>query len=325
MTTLEPVHDARMPNAPLRQPGDPTQGRQHSASTCLDLTFGLYMRHWVALLWFALIYLGGSIVVSLVPFGSLVLMAVAPGLLGGVCGALIYSERRAETMQFARMFEPFRSVRFLEMAIISLLLQIAIFIPFLAVIGGVVMIIIAADSGSLPGLLAAGIALTAVGLISGLYLQLRLSISLVVSAEKPPHAGFNPLEPMQQSWRMTRDHAVELLGVWFVVLVAGFASMLVLCVGYAFVGMQLFATAMTASYLLLLPVQRRGGRFADPDRCPWCDYDLRASDGAQCPECGNHHPARLPGGADRCRCCGYDLQGLSGRPCPECGTALVSD
>ncbi len=277
--------------------GDPTNGVEFSTLGCFKYSFDLFIRHWLFLTLFMLIYIGGSLLVNFIPIIGFFTMFAAVVLLAGACKAVIEAERRGKKAEFVEMFNGFKTIRGLEVALEVLILTIIVLVAMIPAVVGTVILIFAINQASTGGssiqLWIMSLGLITLSIIITTFFQLRLMMAMIVSMDKIETEPFNPISSLNAGWDLTRGHTLGLFAIWFVVTLISFLSVLALCVGYFLVAMQLTAATLVATYLLLLPPSQRGGRFADKTTCPWCAYDLSDTAGALCPECGLDHPARV--------------------------------
>ncbi len=291
-----PPHDA-LTSAVVPPAGDPTGGTAFSIGASLEYTKDLFLRHWVFLSLFMVIYIGGSLVGNFIPIVGLFTMFPAVILLAGTCRAVVEAERRHEQVDFFAMFSGFKTIRGLEIVLELLVMIIVIIVASLPAVIGIVILFFAANQtqAGISSIMAwaASLGLIAMSMILMSFIQIRMSLAFLISMEKLQSEKFDPIASINTSWSMTRGHTLQLFAIWLVVSIVSFLSILALCVGYFLVAAQLTAAAIAATYLLLLPPRQRGGRFADITTCPWCGYSLEGTDGTLCPECGNEHPARL--------------------------------
>lgn len=293
-----PVRDDAPPPRAADQGGDPTGGAAFTLARGWDTTWRLFRTHWGPLTLYALCIVAVQVVSQFVPFAGLILLLYGGTVLTASTGhALINAERRGERLDLSQMFHLFASIRSLEVVLIGLLVGIVVTIPMLLVFVGMIIIIaVLAQGGGQYEWMAwtSGITLTMVGVLVGLILQIRFSLAHLLCVDSPDGGRFDVFGPLGESWRLTAGSTFALLGLWIALSAIATASILALCIGYVLVAMQLMLSLNVATYFLLLPVPRRGGVFSDIATCPWCSYDLTATDGPQCPECGRLHPGRMP-------------------------------
>ncbi len=294
-----PPHDA--PRSPAVPPaGDPTGGTEFSIGASFEYTKNLFLRHWLFLTLFMVVYFGGSLVGNFIPIVGLFTMFPAVILLAGTCQAVVEAERRHEQVDFVAMFSGFKTIRGLEIALELLAMSILFIVASLPAVLGIAILIFAANqtSAGISSIVSwvASFGFIALSMILIAFIQIRMSLAFLVSLEKIETEKFDPIASINTSWSMTRGHTLQLFVIWLVVSLVSLLSVLALCVGYFLVAPQLSAATIAATYLLLLPPSQRGGRFADITTCPWCGYSLEGTDGPQCPECGKEHPARVVDG-----------------------------
>lgn len=276
---------------------DPTGGATFSIVACLEYAKDLFLRHWLFLTLFTLIYFVGSFVGGLIPIIGMFTMFAAVVLLAGACKAVIEAERRGESVDFISMFDGFTTMRGFEIALEFLILTIIVIVAMIPAVAGVVILSFVINKTSAGGPSApqwvVAIGLILLSIIIGSFFQLRLLMAMIVSMDKIEAEPFNPISSLKTSWEMTRGHTLQLFAIGFVVSLVATLSILALCIGYFLVATQLTTATLVATYFLLLEPKQRGGRFADVTTCPWCAYDLSNIAGSLCPECGLHHPGRF--------------------------------
>jgi uncharacterized membrane protein len=278
------------PAAPFAPPVQPTAGNLFS------LAHRLYTSRWrlivgtsvaaLVLNWLIaaiaglldLAIVGRDAVIS--PLSTLTQILVGAPLL---VGPLYVATRlfRGEPAEFADLFVGFE--RWIPVVAVALLVQVIVYVAVIPI--GVALAAVGLGTGGNPAAVA-GVALLGLLLFGVvIWLSIRLYFATLLCADRRgPRLG--AIESIKTSWGITRGHAWALFVVAVGLGILAAISLVLLVVPFLLYGAPILVCAGAVAYALichdagLIPL-------APYDDCPYCKYDLRATESTTCPECGS--------------------------------------
>lgn len=188
---------------------------------------------------------------------------------------------RGEPATFGDMLVGFR--RWGPVVVVALLVQVIIYavvIPF-----GVAIAAVGLTSGGNPVAIAAVAAFGLLMLGVVIWIAIRLYFATLLCADPfGPRLGI--VSSIRTSWSITQGHAwalfVVAVGLGFIAII----SFILLIVPFLLYGGPLLMCAGGVAYALVCH-QAGLTPLAPYDDCPFCKYDLRATNSDTCPECGS--------------------------------------
>ncbi len=291
------------PMPPRGTPGGPTGGGlaalpPYSFQNAFEIGFRTFQRHYVALLLGALIYVCVSVIGSattmildyaIPPVGTVLnwlysFLVVGPTMVFvtflGVRGA----RGQSVSVEDIQSLLPQYGVLLLYSLLTSVLAML-VFLPFAAIGGVVIAAAIGTNANELLWLLVPVILLAFVVFS---YLVARVIVGNYRLID-PALPKIGVIDAMKQSWALTAGvTAWSLVALGLVASLLMFASILLLCVGFLFLGLPLMFAIYGAAYAML-------SQRLTPGYCKQCGYSIREVRDGRCPECGT----LTDGGDDR--------------------------
>lgn len=261
-----------------------------SAGQVLSLGWRLLRQCYGPLALLSLAYFGLLVVLSIVPLGSLLLLGCVPVFAGAQLACARAS--RGGRFDTALLFDAFRSLRWLEIIVVSLAVGVINALAGLPALAGAAAILMgqsAASSSAMAVGWAMGGALIVLGLVLATWLQARLLLAHAACFEGDP-GTFDVLTPIRVSWQRTRASQWSLLGVVLMMALVALLGTALLCIGLVAFALPYTIALTGAAYALLAPSLLHPEQ--DLGRCPSCRYDLTGVESATCPECGMVHRGR---------------------------------
>jgi hypothetical protein len=241
----------------------------YSLGNSMSLGWQILKNNYWPLVWlcFATILIMGlgSVIASLVPLGDVVFSILVTTPLSVGLGFWVVLASRGEKPPMSKLFAAFsdKYVSVVSISFITVLIFYSIFFGAIFVgglIGGLSVAVIygaseQAQSGNFEELALGAIFVPVIcgiiiGAILGLFVYVRFTWAALIALD-PEEKATGIGECIGRCWRMTARSWFSLFFLMLFLSIIMMLSFLLLCVGYFFLGLPLYAAASTGAYILL--------------------------------------------------------------------------